>query len=242
MSCPLESIIDLNKLAQNLASNITKLWTTYHLSPSNASRLGAVIPTGTHQDMLASVRTCPSFVIPISKSSQPKEPTPATIPFEMQYLQCDFVKQPACDLRLSNFLNQATTGSPTIPAMIPWAGADARQHYAPRGTPKISTTKAHIMILRPPQKEHLESPLASSADPLHHPLHQHADKLSVHLHVRESMYAQVLSLDKAAPLDDDNDNSKESKEIMDRKLAIEGRSMTSQSSSYSSCSPRNQLQ
>ncbi|PLW11000.1 hypothetical protein PCASD_23101 [Puccinia coronata f. sp. avenae] len=110
----------------------------------------------------------------------------------------------------------------------------------------LSLSSAEVVLrpssTRPPQKEHLESPLASSADPLHHPLHQHADKLSVHLHVRESMYAQVLSLDKAAPLDDDNDNSKESKEIMDRKLAIEGRSMTSQSSSYSSCSPRNQLQ
>ena len=59
------------------------------------------------------------------------------------------------------------------------------------------------------------------------------------LHVRESMYAQVLSLDNAAPLDDDNDNSKEAKEIMDRKLAIKSRGMNSQSSSYSSCLPRN---
>ncbi|PLW29976.1 hypothetical protein PCANC_24750 [Puccinia coronata f. sp. avenae] len=261
----------------------------YHLSPSNTSRLGAVIPTGTYQDMLASVRTCPSFVIPISKSSRPKEPTPATLPFEMQYLmrvQCDFVKKPARNLRLSNFLKQATTGSPTIPAMIvmytPLAEYKLRQlfsqptliltHYTdladshglvlmrgditPQRHPQnlhhwrshhdsevgvsLSLSSAEAVprpsSTRPPQQERIKSPIASFGNPLHHPLHRHADELPVPLHVRESMYAQVLSLD------NDNNNSKEAKEIMDRELAIEGRSMTSQLSSYSSCSPRNQLQ
>ncbi|PLW07922.1 hypothetical protein PCASD_24589 [Puccinia coronata f. sp. avenae] len=237
----------------------------YHLSPSNTSRLGAVIPTGTYQDMLASVRTCPSFVIPISKSSRPKEPTPATLPFEMQYLmrvQCDFVKKPARNLRLSNFLKQATTGSPTIPAMIvmytPLAEYKLRQlfsqptliltHYTDladshglvlmRGdiTPQRHPQNLHHWRSHHDSEERIKSPIASFGNPLHHPLHRHADELPVPLHVRESMYAQVLSLD------DDNNNSKEAKEIMDRELAIEGRSMTSQLSSYSSCSPRNQLQ
>ncbi|PLW56970.1 hypothetical protein PCANC_02782 [Puccinia coronata f. sp. avenae] len=101
----------------------------------------------------------------------------------------------------------------------------------PEAVPRPSSTS-------PPEQERIKSPLASSADPLH----QHADQLPVPLHVRESMYAQVLSLNDTAPLDDDDDDGEEAKEIMDRKLASEHRSMTSRASSYSSCLPSKQLQ
>lgn len=186
----------MTKVAQKSASEITKLWTAYHLSPSNASRLGAVIPTGTYQDMLASARRYPSFVIPVAKSSPPEEPTPSSLPFEMQYLQWDFVKQPAREPRLPDFLNQATTGSTTIPATIvmytPLAEYKLRQSFAqptlilthytdladshglvlmrgditpsPSGTPKISTTEAHIMILRLQQFYHPTGPAAYHQD------------------------------------------------------------------------------
>ncbi|PLW25580.1 hypothetical protein PCANC_22280 [Puccinia coronata f. sp. avenae] len=105
----------------------------------------------------------------------------------------------------------------------------------PEAVPRPSLTS-------PPEQERIKSPLASSADPLHHPLHLHANQLPVPLHVRESMYAQVLSLDDATPLNDDDDDGEEAKEIMDRELASEHRSMTSRASSYSSCSPSKQLQ
>ncbi|PLW36631.1 hypothetical protein PCANC_18281 [Puccinia coronata f. sp. avenae] len=102
--------------------------------------------------------------------------------------------------------------------------------------PEFALPEAVPAVPRPsstnlPEQERIKSPLASSADPLHHPLHQHADELPVPLHARESMYAQVLSLDDAPPLhdddDDDGDDGEEAKEIMDRELASEGRSMTS---------------
>jgi hypothetical protein len=49
---------------------------------------------------------------------------------------------------------------------------------------------------RPPQQERIKSPLASSADPLH----QHADKLPVPLHIRESIYGMEAVLAKFAAM------------------------------------------
>ncbi|KNZ43658.1 hypothetical protein VP01_9g16 [Puccinia sorghi] len=179
---PLDSIIDVDKVASQSANEITKLWVAYHLSTSNPPRLGAVIPTGTYEEMIESARKYPSFVIPLAKSSStsslsPDKSNPADLPFEMQYLQWDFVKQPP-EPNLPDFLKAKTTC--TIPATIvmytPLGEYKLRQsfaqptliltHYtdlanshgivlmrgditpASNGSPKITPTEAQLMILR----------------------------------------------------------------------------------------------
>jgi len=187
---PLDSIIDVKKVATQSADEITKLWVAYHLSTSNPPRLGAVIPTGTYEEMIESARKYPSFVIPLAKSSSSPSPdtsNPADLPFEMQYLQWDFVKQPP-EPNLPDFLKAKTTC--TIPATIvmytPLGEYKLRQsfaqptliltHYtdladshgivlmrgditpASNGSPKITPTEAQLMILRLQQFYHATVP------------------------------------------------------------------------------------
>ncbi|OAV88780.1 hypothetical protein PTTG_28915 [Puccinia triticina 1-1 BBBD Race 1] len=133
---PLDSIIDVNKLATESANEIRKLWAAYHLSKSNPPRLGAVIPAETYQEMVESAKKFPSFVIPLTKSSTDSadKSTPTNAPFEMQYLQWDFVKQPE-EPNLPDFLKTKPDLAPSsLPATIvmytPLAEYKLRQAFA----------------------------------------------------------------------------------------------------------------
>ncbi|KAH9446205.1 hypothetical protein MJO29_012547 [Puccinia striiformis f. sp. tritici] len=133
---PLDSIIDVNKLVTQSASEITKLWAAYHLSTSDPPRMGAVIPTGIYKEMIDSAKKFPSFVIPLAKTStDPSDKSNSTnAPFEMQYLQWDFV-QPPEEPNLPDFLRPKSSVTPsqippTIVMYTPLAEYKLRQSFA----------------------------------------------------------------------------------------------------------------
>lgn len=133
---PLDRIIDVHKLASESASEITKLWTAYHLSSSSPPRLGAVIPTGSYQEMIKLAKQYPSFVIPLAKvpTVSAGESSPKDVSFEMQYLQWDFVRPPT-EPDLTHLLKPQcglipSTLPPTIVMYTPLAEYKLRQTFA----------------------------------------------------------------------------------------------------------------
>ncbi|KAA1089727.1 hypothetical protein PGT21_028268 [Puccinia graminis f. sp. tritici] len=143
---PLDSIIDLNKIATQSPSEIRKLWTAYHLSKSDPPKLGAVIPCATYQEMLQAARKYPSFVVPLAKSSavdSSEQAKPADVPYEMQYLQWDFVKQPAPEPRLPDFLSKTPHWTQTTPSTIPATIV----MYTPLGEYKLRQTFAQPTLI-----------------------------------------------------------------------------------------------
>ncbi|MBW0525897.1 hypothetical protein O181_065612 [Austropuccinia psidii MF-1] len=122
---PLDSILNVSKLASESAATITKLWTAYHLSMAQPPRLGAVIPIKTYQEMIRLAKNYPSFVLPLPKSSSAAGKTCVDPPMEMQYLQWDFTSSP-----LFSPPSASSAVEPTVVMYTPLAQYQLRQAFA----------------------------------------------------------------------------------------------------------------
>ncbi|SJX64114.1 related to ATP11-F1F0-ATPase complex assembly protein [Sporisorium reilianum f. sp. reilianum] len=92
---PLSKILDVEKLQNQDAETITKLWAGYHMIKN---KLSAVIPTEKYLEMLANARKYPQFVLPLPRQVIDEESDAAGTSkeaFEMQFLEWAVVPNPA---------------------------------------------------------------------------------------------------------------------------------------------------